>query len=629
MTGAATTIERSPAVAPVEPAAAPSSSRPDRAVRAATWALPLLAGAWLVTLLSRGWFYSDDVYNLTEARSMGFGWTYLTRDLFGHVEPGFMALAWLVAVPGHAAYRWAVAETAVGFVAMVALAGAAARALGASRRAALAAMALSATSAVWVQSLWWASALNAVWGAAFALAFLWAHARWLDDHRARHLLVASAALAVSLSLQEGSIAFLWVAVGATLAWSLPGSLRDRVRGLWDLRAAWLAYAVPVAACGVLWKVVGQGIGQGRPSPAVLAAAPFVTLLTGFLPAQLGISLHHPGGAAPVVLAMLAVAAAVLVRWLRATGRQGWWPVAIVGGAVAIRGLLTTFARFAILGWTVGSDQRYLPDLAWVAPVAFAVAWSRRSAPTHTAPTPTRASARRGALGLVVAGVAFGLLGQITQAGAIGPSGAAAYRRTFTASYRAALAAHPGASVLDVPAGPDLAPALLARFSLLSSSITYAEPGLRFNDPAAPTLLAPDANGRVHPVQLATATVLELDHATHRGLAAHRTSAGTCWSAGAAAGVAWVPLAHPLPTGSWALALDGFSTSTRWDAHDPPRLVAGRHGTSTGLPYALHPARHGRVLLTTTRFAADRIGFTVPGGSELCVASATVERIEAR
>lgn len=427
-----------------------------------TAAIVAVSTAWTAWLLSRGWFYSDDFYNLTEARSMGFGWGYLTRDLFGHVVPGFMSLAWLVARPGGASYRWAAIETLAGLGAILALVGRVARALGASRRASWCAVALTAANAGSVgATMWWSASLHAVPGAIGGLAFVLSHLRWLEHGRARSLVAGALAFGLALSAQEGSIVFLILAVAVTAAWYLSGSASARLRGLAALWPAWAAYCVPLAAFGALWKVAGQGIGEGRPGPVSLMTFPFVTIANGFLPAQVGVSLHgladRPAMVAGITLA--ALAAVVLRRWLRSTGPTGWYPVLIVAAVVAVRSLLVAWARYDLLGWSAAADQRYLADLTWVAPVVFAAAWSRRPpslAPPHRSSDVPRRSTAAGTPALVALVVCVGVAGQATQAPTIGPHRAQLYRDRFASTYEAALAAEPDASVLDVAVGADLA-----------------------------------------------------------------------------------------------------------------------------------------------------------------------------
>ncbi|MCU1453868.1 MAG: hypothetical protein JWN46_2014 [Acidimicrobiales bacterium] len=578
--------------------------------------------AWMAVLVNRGWFFSDDLYNLTEARSMGFGWHYLTRNLFGHVVPGFMALAWLVARPGDGRYGWAQAEMIGAYAVVLALVGPLARALGASRRAALAAVALTGASTLWVgATTWWSAGLNAVPGAAGALVFVLGHVRWLERRSRRSLLAATLGLTGALSVQEGSIVFVVLVVAITLAWFTTGGPAERVRGLAARWPAWAAYAVPCIGSLVLTSTLSPGIGAGRPGPATLLQFPFVAVARGYLPGLLGTGvggLQLGGSEALTVAVALAAGGLGLAWWSRVVGHRGWWAVAIVVVVVSVRAVLVAWARFGLLGWSAASDQRYDADLAWIAPVLFAATWTRER-PERRPPEAGRDRSVSHRTAFVVTGVlvALGLLGQAAQARSIGPRASRAYRDRFVASYREQRSVRPGLSMLDVPAGPDLAPALLARFTFLSRTMSFAVRDMRFND-LSRQLVAPGLKGIVRPVGLVGQASLMVDRAA---------AAGRCWDASSGPLVVWVPLSSRVPLGSWVLQLDVRPGSSWLDSSRPALWAATGSGAPRRADFVPHPPAIGqRWAVTPLPFGAERLGFGLQPGERLCLRSGAVARI---
>lgn len=628
------------------------SDRPSSDRRRRSLGPPVLLGvaAWSTWLLARGWFYSDDLYNLTEARTRPFGWDYLTRDLFGHVVPGFMTVVWAVAHPGGADYRWAMAGTVVGLVAVVALSRALAVRLGATPAAAWAAAAVTGANVAWASTAWWAAAVNWVPSAICGLVLVLGHVGWLEERRLRHLVLAVGALAVGLSFQESGVVFLVTAAALTATRFLDGSPAERCRGLLRLWPTWLAYGVPVAATGILWATSARGMGE-HPAPASILAFPAVLAAVGYLPAQVGVSLRFVAG--PLVVAVAAVGVlgglAAARRWLHRVGPAGWMPLVVVGATVAVRGILVGWARLPTMGFDAARDHRYLVDLVWIGPVLVAAAWSARPIDERTLVAERRVAERRVA-GIVVGTlVILGLLGQLSEAPKVGGEGARSYRDRFVASYEDAVAAEPDAVLLDVAAGPELTPPLLARFTLLSRTITFATGPLPFDVPGRP-LLAPAPDGTVGRVRLVTAATgdlagAELDGVTASPAASPDATGGTCWTAGATDGAVTVALDRALPLGTHVLLLDGVDATVPW-RRTPPRITVPAAAASSAsaaasstddtagsaeipLDFVVHGSGAGSVLLTPIPFEAARLRFAVPAGERLCLGSLAVADLALR
>ena len=329
------------------------------------------------------------------------------------------------------------------------------------------------------------------------------------------------------------------------------------------------------------------------------------------------------------------------------------PLVVVGATVAVRGILVGWARLPTMGFDAARDHRYLVDLVWIGPVLVAAAWSARPIDERTMVGERRVAERRVA-GIVVGTlVILGLLGQLSEAPKVGGEGARSYRDRFVASYEDAVAAEPYAVLLDVAAGPELTPPLLARFTLPSRTITFATGPLPFDVPGRP-LLAPAPDGTVGRVRLVTAATVELAGAELDGVTATAAASpaaspgatgGTCWTAGATDGAVTVALDRALPLGTHVLVIDGVDASVPW-RRTPPRITVPAAAASSAsaaasstddtagsaeipLDFVVHGSGAGSVLLTPIPFEAARLRFAVPAGERLCLGSLAVADLALR
>lgn len=620
--------------------------------RSQTLAVGVIVVAFISTawIQSRGWFYSDDFYNLTEAQRRAFGWDYLTRDLFGHVVPGFMAQVWLVANPGGARYDVAMASMLATYLAMIVLSRVVATKLGAPKTVAWWAAALTALNVALVPSLtWWAASLNYLSSAVFGLLFVWGHLCWLDKRKSRYLLGATVSFWLAMSMSEGAVVVLIAAVGISAWQYCEGDFRDRALALVKMWPAWLAYGLAVLAVGALVLGQSEGFGADPPDPANLLMFPCVLLAQGYLPSLVGLSLGsiESNVAAMIGLVCLLGAALGIRLWIRRTGPRCWWPIAIVVCTLVVRSLFVAWARFDPLGFFAARDQRYFSDLVWLGPVLIAGAWNYLPAPAPQTKRITRFEPAVLALGIAVV---TGLIGQAAEAPNMGPMGAKTYRDRFMGSYRMAIAEEPDATMLDIAAGEDLAPALLARYSLLSRTITFGVDGLEFNNSDGP-LLGVDPSGLVGPVKLEPRAVLDLSTLDPNAVTlesvvnvdtAGTATGGACWTAGESTASVVLVFEEPLAKDTYVLDLVGVQASTSWSER-PPMIYAYGESTSdrSRLDFVVHskPAGHGRdrdlrgshdrVLLTPTPFGASGLIFEISPRQELCLASLTLSQIVAR
>lgn len=214
-----------------------------------------------------GWFYWDDL--ILHSLAAGHSWpspAFLLTDHDGHLMPGGMALAWMVAHAAPLDFRLPLAQIAV----LQLLAGTAyARMLWVLLRGRpVLLFPLIAGLAIPLglpAGTWWAAALNVL---PLTAALAWAVSSTVllarTGHR-RHAVSAASATVVGLLFVEKALIIPVVAAAVLLAgWWTAGGGRAELLDLWRrTRIVWAAQAVIVVAwAGVFLVVVGRLGGRG-------------------------------------------------------------------------------------------------------------------------------------------------------------------------------------------------------------------------------------------------------------------------------------------------------------------------------------------------------------------------------
>ena len=356
-----------------------------------------------------GWFYWDDL--ILHSLAAGHSWpspAFLFTDHDGHLMPGGMALAWIVAHTAPLDFRLPLAQIAV----LQLLAGAAyARMLWVLLRGRPTLLfPLIAGLAIPLglpSSTWWAAALNVL---PLTAALAWAVSSMVllaRTGRRRYMVEAAAATVLGLLFVEKALIIPVVAAAVLLAgWWTAGAGRDELLELWRrTRIAWAAQAVIVVTwAGVFLVVVGRLGGRGgfgdaegtRPGLLDLVAH---TYRSAVVPTLGGGPWRwdrwHPGPpmADPTTAAVLvgALACAAVLAWSLLTRRR----TGAIWAAVALYPLVSV-ALVAV--GRAGPDTaaeivqtlRYHPELPVVLGAAAALALA---APPRTAGGPERAPRR--------------------------------------------------------------------------------------------------------------------------------------------------------------------------------------------------------------------------------------------
>lgn len=577
----------------------------------------VLSGAGAAALAAGGWFVEDDLWNLTVAADLGWGWNLLGRDVFGHVSPGFNALIWIVAEPGGSRYGSAVAEIAVLATAVPPSVAAAARALGARRwPATVAATVASASVVVATASTWWTAALvifPSLLGAAWTVVGI-GRARGGKGDGAW---IAAVALLVGMSASEGVAVVLVFAVALAMAPG-PGSVVHRVARAWGEPWRWGIVLAPFALAAVARASASTPLSSTAPPPIGDAATfPVVFVVRGVLPTFAGLAANRveafgsPAASVALgVLAVVVIGAAFRRHLLPGVG----WAVGGVAAVFVARGVVVAWGRLTLLGWEHAVEVRYLADLAWLVPAVLA-AWWKRPTRAHRYVGPVRRPVAV-ALSVAAVAVAAGLVGQVLVADRAPAARSRAYRERMLASWRDQ---PEGTAVVDALAPGDVLGPQWGTYLFLSRTVDRDGLGLTF-DPGAlgDRLVAPDAGGTLRPVSLGPLAALRVRQAfTAAGTPAVRHDAG-CWVAGPEAATVWVPLARPVTRSAYVLDLRFKSESSV----ATPLIAAG---TAPEAVIGASPAGRSprRWLVSTLPFAASQIGFRLGPGERFCLRSGHV------
>lgn len=299
-----------------------------------------------VWVAAAGWFYWDDL--ILHSLAAGHPWpspAFLLTDHDGHLMPGGMALAWIVAHTAPLDFRLPLAQIAV----LQLVAGSAyARMLWVLLRGRPVLLFPLIAGLVIPLGLpagtWWAAALNVL---PLIAALAWAVSSMVllaRTGRRRHAVEATVATALGLLFVEKAFIIPVIAGAVLLAgWWTAGAGRDELLDLWRrTRVAWAAQAVIVVAwAGVFLVVVGRLGGRGGFGDA-----------EGTRPGFLDLVAHT------YRLAVVPTLGGGPWRWDR------WHPGPPMADPTAAAVLVGALACAAVLAWSLLTRQR--TGAIWVA-----------------------------------------------------------------------------------------------------------------------------------------------------------------------------------------------------------------------------------------------------------------------
>jgi hypothetical protein len=474
----------------------------------------ILLGCLAVWAWTRGsYFFADDWFNFDIARDAGMSSGYLRTGYFGHFAPGHRVLDWILAwkLPAN----WSAAQAimlGLYVVSATALYGVM-RQAGCGRVAPVGAVAVFCASVVWVRVVqWWASAGHILPATAGTLVAMWASMRYFRTHAARWIVLATASLLAGLAFYEKPALLIGYVILLRYLVGVPGEeagvpLRERIRRDAPLLVA-LAAATAVYAVWVLTQGYSQG---GARVPLGTYAKYFVeNWVHGVAPLVIGQG--SPEYAPPVPLFFLIAAevivAALLVVSLR-RDRRAWRAWAFLAIVWVTNVGLVAWGRIATFGVGIGHDPRYNAELAFLLPLAIALAF--RPLRAGTIPPASAAHASGG-------GVRSRLVSRPWPAVAVAAAGlflilsatdahrrvsdhwqgkaAHAWMQAFRTSVDAVRARGEAPVVLDAPLSFDLVGPTGPPSNLASAVVPLIDAGVQVRDDTSATfLIEPDGRLR--------------------------------------------------------------------------------------------------------------------------------------
>ena len=366
--------------------------------------------AWYVVLRRGSWAYDDNMW-MEAARQYGFTWHWVASDLFGHWIPGYTATYSLLDQLMPIDYRWALVAMLVALgVAMLLFARTIELLVGRGPAPLLAAVYLG-VSVLLIRALeWTAQGFQTVPTLLFDLLCLWAYVRYLSEPRRRWIVVSAGAVAAGLMFYEKPFFMpFYLLVLRALVLEVnprPGAV---IKAIWRERMMWIAYAAVLAIYVAVREAVGAGSTGAGPLPTLgaLGHALWLMWVKSLVPALFGFALPSShvntfqlvwGGA----LQVFVVGIVTISIWRK---RSAWRPWVALAIFVLATWLLVGVTRVGIQGPETATDQRYLQDFAWLAPLLVCLAFSRRASFMPKAADPMQPSNRRpGRLLLVLTAV---------------------------------------------------------------------------------------------------------------------------------------------------------------------------------------------------------------------------------
>lgn len=361
------------------------SDLPDAAIEWATQrsrayllGILLLQTTFLAVVLSRSWFFQDDIENFGLARDEGLTMSYLREGIFGHFAPGHRFLDWFVFHYWPLDWRIPAVLLVTALLATSFVLYRVVRLLSPDKAWPTLLISLFAFSpAVIGTAYWWAAAAHSVPEMLFVSIATLTALRFSRRPTVTDAAVFGVALAAGLLFYEktalaplGIAALLWAA--------------NEVRGV-QAMARLARQCLPLIGISVvlitLWaiEVKSGGYDEGVPSPSVhtwfewlwqvIRAGPFA-FAAGVNP-----NVYH--GTVRDGLLSLGLAAFVFVVVFSIVRFRGAWRAWIFFAVAFTPGFtLAAYGRAADFGPGVASDSHYLTEMAPLLVLALAVALTR-------------------------------------------------------------------------------------------------------------------------------------------------------------------------------------------------------------------------------------------------------------
>ncbi|OKK01712.1 hypothetical protein [Amycolatopsis sp. CB00013] len=557
--------------------------------------IPFVLHVWAAL---RGSLAQDDfviTYHAAKAGPFDFG--YFFQDYHGHLAPGGFLLADVLTA-------WAPLNFAVLMAPVLLMQAAASVLLWAvlvrcfgRRWGILVPFTMFTTSTLLlVPTLWWAYAIQIAPVLLAATAALHAHVRYLADG-GRWAIATVAWTVFGLAFYEKAVFIPVLIAGITVLLGI--SLRRHLVLMGVLAAVLAGYAA------VFLTLTTSQVGQGGGPVTVGTVADMTGRMLGdtLIPGLVGGPWSGPGpgatfAASPVVvrIVLLLVAVAVLAFGIRVGGlraRKAW----ILLGLVFVADIgLSAATRLTEVGPELGSDPRYVADLALVVALCLAFAFLEPK-PLDRPSDPVLSSAKRPvALALCLALIASSAVGFSRLA----PGLRFEHSRDFLANARASIERDPDLVLFDTAVPNDVLHGWFGE-NARASRVVGLIPGFQFDQPTSRMSLLDDSG---------TARTITGVEPVSRGLPGPVPGCG--YTVGEQ--LVRVPLDTPV-LGRYLLRIDYFTS-------DGGEGFVDRDGTR--VPVWFQPGLHTMYLPIEGLF--DKVGFQLSAkGAPVCVAKVDVGR----
>jgi hypothetical protein len=362
------------------------------------WALPTLItalGALLVWLGTRtSFFFADDWLNFGQARDFGMGWDLLTEPYAGHLAPGHRVLDWILVNPFPADWGAYLAIMLAFYVVALLAFWVLLAELEVPRPAAVAALVLFAVAAPWVRSIQWdAAAGHTIPATAATVVSLALAAAWMRRRRLVYALLSPLAMAFGMAFYEKPVLVIgyvillrWITLPSLHPRALIGGLRTDAPLLGGLLVVSVIYTV---------LVVAGGYSSTGPSVSASTWLDYLrrSWTDGSVTMLVGQGRPEYAPAIPLALRILAqLLLAALVFWSVRRAHVAWRAWAFLAIVFLTNIILLGIGRVGGFGPRIGLDPRYYAEMAFLLPLAIALAF--RPAARTSAAAAVAATARR-------------------------------------------------------------------------------------------------------------------------------------------------------------------------------------------------------------------------------------------
>ncbi|MBN9178530.1 MAG: hypothetical protein J0I43_14350 [Microbacterium sp.] len=346
-------------------------TRIDRGYRRLALGAVLVQVCVIILLLRNSYFIAEDLYLPGLLAQLPWSAETLTRSMFGHLMPGFVAVWKAVASAG--TLSWPLVGVIIVAIHVALLVGTVRLFTALHGRrwwVPLAALAASLSLALLSCVVWWGAALAPGIGAVAAV-WVWdSTVRYLRARSAPRLLAVLLTMVVAMSFGERQILTPVYILGFILLVGIAplSTFRARWRVALGGWPAWTAMAVVAIAFLVVYFLGGYREDSGSTAPAsAIATYMGRSLVEGYLPSVLGVL---PGSSPPILgwVAVGIVGAFVVFTSLKSVRSAHAWLWLLI--AYVLCQLPIAVGRVGIIGVDAAVDMvRYYPEatlLFWIA-----------------------------------------------------------------------------------------------------------------------------------------------------------------------------------------------------------------------------------------------------------------------